>query len=737
MSSHSGDPASAVLFPPQRTFLGHPLGLYVLFFTEMWRRFNYYGMRALLMLYMVNSFRWSQQDASAVYKLFTSFVYVTPILGGYLADRLLGNRWAVIIGASMMAVGQFMMTFETTSIFMLALGLLIIGNGFFKPNMSTQVGRLYPTNDGRLDGAYTIFYMGINLGAFFAPLVCGWLMDNTEGSYHAGFLAAGIGMLLGLVIYLLGQPLIRPVPAGIVPEKPASASQLPNSTALTEEQAAQAPSVFGRFTAFIPVILAVLGAALIIIAPVLWLINHQNLVTSIGNNLMLASGGVCLLLMAFVAGKVVRGVRDRVVAVLLLGVFVIFFWGAYEQAGNVQNVWADKNTDRYLTERPPPAELAPPLKEWTTQAAPEPVGFFQRLANIFRLKPQPAQSWKDWLNNQLNPVPTAWFQSINSAAIVLLAPLFAWLWIVLDRRGWQPSIPMKMVFGLILMSAAMAIMMGAAREENRPTSLALGEVPLPPGIEVNDKGQLGYVTEKGEQGVFQAGRLTYDPATGTLNLHGVLSDNDADLIIEKTAPADFRQKVLELEKASEKMESEGKKKVEMKLDHVPPGFDMRFAKLEPSAEQPRPVVRYQAADHTLVAYEPMAEKEVKGLLTAGGEPRFREKVAELYSKSQHAQVNSWWLFWSYILATLGELCLSPVGLSMASKLAPARYDTTLMGVWLLITAFGNFLAGSLGEIWGTIAPESFFLLATVVVAVSAVVLLLLVRLIASMMHGVR
>src|SRR5262249_43551860 len=142
-----------------RTILGHPVGLYVLFFTEMWERFSYYGMRGLLILYMVNYFRWEQSKASYIYKWYTSLVYLTPLLGGFLADRFLGNKRAVIIGAILMAIGHFLMAFEAHTIFYAALLFLIMGNGFFKPNMSTQVGRLYPANDPRRDGAYTIFYM--------------------------------------------------------------------------------------------------------------------------------------------------------------------------------------------------------------------------------------------------------------------------------------------------------------------------------------------------------------------------------------------------------------------------------------------------------------------------------------------------------------------------------------------------------------------------------------------------
>src|SRR5262245_48247762 len=195
----------------QRTFLGHPIGLYVLFFTEMWERFSYYGMRAILILYMINHLKWSQEESSSVYKWYTSLVYLTPLLGGFLADRFLGNKKAVLIGGALMACGQFLLTYEKIHVFY-GLAFLIAGNGMFKPNMSTQVGRLYPPGDPRRDGAYTIFYMGINLGAFFSPLLCGWLAENWSFSW--GFAAAGVGMLCGLVIYFAGQPLVNELPQG-------------------------------------------------------------------------------------------------------------------------------------------------------------------------------------------------------------------------------------------------------------------------------------------------------------------------------------------------------------------------------------------------------------------------------------------------------------------------------------------------------------------------------------------
>jgi POT family proton-dependent oligopeptide transporter len=185
------------------TLWGHPKGLYVLFFTEMWERFSYYGMRALLMLYMIHGLHMSSRASANVYGWYTGLVYLTPILGGYLADTFLGQRKAIWIGGVLMAIGHFAMAFDSLWAFTVALGFLIVGNGFFKPNISVLVGQLYPQNDSRRDGAFTVFYMGINLGAFLSPLICGWLGQKL--GWHYGFAAAGVGMLLGLAVYSWGQ----------------------------------------------------------------------------------------------------------------------------------------------------------------------------------------------------------------------------------------------------------------------------------------------------------------------------------------------------------------------------------------------------------------------------------------------------------------------------------------------------------------------------------------------------
>ncbi len=181
----------------------HPPGLYFLFTIEMWERFSYYGMRALLVLYMYKVLLFSSKEASHIYGIYTGLVFATPLLGGYLADKYLGARNCILIGAILMALGEFVLAIPSVPFLYIALGFLILGNGFFKPNISTIVGKLYENADNKRDAGFTIFYMGINLGAFLAPLVCGTLGEKF--GFHYGFIAAGVGMLIGTAVYLWGQ----------------------------------------------------------------------------------------------------------------------------------------------------------------------------------------------------------------------------------------------------------------------------------------------------------------------------------------------------------------------------------------------------------------------------------------------------------------------------------------------------------------------------------------------------
>jgi dipeptide/tripeptide permease len=752
MSTASSPPVSA-----QRTFLGHPLGLYVLFFTEMWERFSFYGMRALLVLYLLDHFKWTQREASNVYKWYTSLVYLTPLLGGYLADRWLGNKRAVIIGAILMAIGQFLMTFDQLSIFYAALVFLIFGNGFFKPNMSTQVGRLYPQNDPRRDGAYTIFYMGINLGAFLSPLVCGWLAANTIGGRHTGFMAAGIGMVLGLIFYLVGQPWVKEL-------KPEADTRVGGENRMepvervggpiSEAKAEQTPSTVPHLNQMAPKVCAAIGFVLLAGALVLGalrvalanlssppdFLHTMSLSKHIANNTLVSLGIVafCALIGAWILGQSQRALRDRVLTIYVLGVFVVFFWAAFEQAGNALNVWADKTTNRYLAgpAQPPPLFPEKPHSDQAAEQETEQVanGGLSRWITMWKLKPsQPEKSgakgglWA-WVKRLWSPVPAEYFQSINALAIFVLAPIFAWLWTALDRRGLNPSVPGKMALGLVLISAGFGLMILAAQSEDQPTETAFkGE--LPPQIKLNADNQLCEEENK-ELKPYHAGRLVYDKEKKLLLMRGVLADTERDRIVRDTAPQSFNKAIEELKN---KIPTKDERfTVSVQLDPVPPGFELRYAGLEDKK------VLYDEASHTLTVKDlRLGEKDLKALRVAAGEPMFRAAVDQLYLNSAQHRVSPWWLFWFYIFSTLAELCLSPVGLSMVSKLAPANFATMLMGLWLLTSFFGNFAAGAFGERWGEWTPTEYFLYIMVLLAGAALVLFLLVRKITAMMHGVR
>jgi len=271
---------------------GHPKGLYLLFATEMWERMSYYGMRALLVLYMTGAadhggFHWSRATALKIYGTYTALVYLTPLAGGYIADRYLGQRRAVVLGGFLMMIGHFLMAVPGEVAFFAALTFLIVGNGFFKPNISTMVGGLYPPGDARRDGAFTIFYMGINLGAFLSPLVCGTLGEKL--GWHWGFGSAGVGMGLGLLTFLalnkrlLGDVGLAPAPRGAQKLGPPGEGDY------------RAPGEVQTETA-----------------------------------------------------KLTHVERDRLGVIFALAFFNIFFWAAFEQAGGLMTLYTDTKVDRHL-----------------------------------------------------------------------------------------------------------------------------------------------------------------------------------------------------------------------------------------------------------------------------------------------------------------------------------------------------------------------------------------------------
>ncbi len=358
----------------------------------MWERFSYYGMRAIFTLFMIKALLLDKALASEIYGNYTGLVYLTPLIGGYMADRYWGNRRAILVGGILMAAGHFCMflsaanyhniTFAQPMLF-LGLGLLIFGNGFFKPNISTMVGQLYPAGDQRIDAAFTIFYMGINLGAFLAPLVCGSLGDTgNPADFQWGFLAACIGIIISIFTFelLKNKLIVSPEGAGIglAPEK---------RTQTDHDAKAPAIPFFQRLTWAV--------AALVLFAMFYYLMDLGIIGSSIFSITIIGPA-------AIIADKTLSSIeKKRIGVIYILAFFVIFFWAAFEQAGASLTFFAEEQTDRNL------------------------------------------------LGTE---IPASFFQSINAVLIIILAPVFAVIWTFLGQRDWEPSSPAKQALGLLFLS---------------------------------------------------------------------------------------------------------------------------------------------------------------------------------------------------------------------------------------------------------------------------------------------
>lgn len=370
---------------------GHPKGLYVLFVTEMWERFSYYGMRALFVLFMTKALLIDKALASDIYGSYTGLVYLTPLIGGYMADRYWGNRKSIVIGGIMMAIGQFFM-FISGSVYQSAsapafmftgLAFLIIGNGFFKPNISTMVGQLYPEGDKRVDSAFTIFYMGINLGAFIAPLLCGYLGDTgNPADFKWGFLAAGLGMVLSLILFITLKNKYIVTPEG---EQIGEKANNKRDVSETEEKVPFNPK---RMYLWIGVFAALFS--------LFFYVFDYGVIGSFIFGLTIAAPGFII-----TDPSLTKVESQRIWVVYIAAFFVIFFWAAFEQAGASLTYFAEEQTDR----------------------------------NLFG-----------------SLIPASYFQSINALAIVIFAPIFVWLWGVLGKKNMEPASPYKQALGLFLLA---------------------------------------------------------------------------------------------------------------------------------------------------------------------------------------------------------------------------------------------------------------------------------------------
>ncbi len=486
------------------SFFGHPRGLATLFFTEMWERFSYYGMRAILILFMVDKIEkgglgWSDSKAGAVYGMYTAMVYLMCLGGGWVADRITGQRRAVLIGGVFIAAGEFCLLAPSETLFYSGLVLLMFGTGLLKGNVSTIVGQLYPKGDPRRDSGFSIFYMGINIGALISPIICSYVGEKI--SWRLGFGVAGVGMLAGLIQYLWGSRHLGD--AGL---RPASTGDPVRDRAQKRNAAMSVAAGVGVFAVW-----GILGATGVIS------MDATTISDALGWALLVIS--VVVFWWLIFGGSWSAEERKRSAAVLVLFVASALFWASFEQAGSSLNLFAERQTDRHIL------------------------------------------GWE---------FPAGWFQFVQPIFVVVLAPVFAWLWLALGRKRAEPSSPGKFTLGLLFAGLAFAILVPAAR------------------------------------------------------------------------------------------------------------------------------------------------------MTQGG-----------------AQVAIWWLTGTYFLQTLGELCLSPVGLSAMTKLAPDRAAGFMMGIWFLSTSIGNWLAGKAVSIGASMALPTLFGSVAAFTIGAALVLALLIKPTVRLMSGVK
>ena len=626
----------------QHELFGHPVGLFTLFFAEMWERFSYYGMRALLVFYMIKGFLGlNDQGAYDVYGAYTALVYATPFLGGMFADRLLGQRRAVVVGGILMAAGHLMMTWEAETGFYVALALLIVGNGFFKPNISTMVGMLYPGRGGRRDGGFTIFYMGINLGAAVSPLLCGYV-GETYG-WHYGFGLATIGMLLGLATFVMPNRIsqiligigafgtaaslffflgtvyqtvlnafvaLALVTAGVITVVALGRGGLHTAIGQPKDPSRLHRRLIGPLRVEWVVYLGIIASI-----PLIALLVQRS---TLAGAALMAFGGVAFLSLLITTFRSPKVWRERMFVVLILMFFSMLFWAFFEQAGSSLNNFADRNVDRVAQERVlTQADVGSTV---TFRISQEQLGY--------RVPLSPATA--KWVAGEYNKV----LQKARSKASRMEG---AAKQATLDRiehaaERAREALGATTVSALVNGTRLMTIdLLGWIREaENRAKR---GDDAVAEGVTTQVR--LRVTAEHVGMGVGGGGApasifLSANPVFIMLfglvftALWGFLSARGS----EPSTPIKFALGLLQL--------------------------GLGFGALWLGA---------QTADG-------------RGMVAVG------------------------WLLLGYLLHTTGELCISPVGLSMVTKLAPPRMVSTVMGAWFLAMAFSNYLAGMIARFTG-------------------------------------
>lgn len=671
----------------RQTIFGHPTGLFVLFFAEMWERFSYYGMRALLVFYMLKGFLGlTDYKAYGIYGAYTALVYMTPYFGGMLADRLLGRRKAVILGGMLMAAGHLLMTIEHSLAFFTALGLLIMGNGFFKPNISTIVSELYEKMGlQRLkDTGFTIFYMGINLGAAMAPIVCGYV-GETYG-WHYGFGLATVGMLVGLAIFVaptritqlligvgailtaIAMPFWQDSPIqlairlflsiALVVSAGIAVVALNRAPLPHDAGAPPSPALLGRRIAGILTVehLVYLGAVVCVFVMALF-VKHERLA-----GWLLGAAGIAFLIYILweMLARSQPVERDRMTVALVLFVFNMLFWAFFEQAGSSLNNWTDRNVDRAVE------------KHTITEKE-------MGKTITFRVQPRPQK-------RELLSLPLLSQEQLG--------------FINADTSMWRT------------LREAMLLV---EHHRNKTRENPLSDTQVLQAYEALKK-----------EGIFTLTALTY------------------------------------LREAAALSPDERFQTVQWLITEQNIGMGIAYAEVPASefqAANPIYILLFGLLFSALWNYlekrgrDPSAPVKFSlGLLQLGA--GFLLFWLGTHLADERGMTSPLFLLGGWLVITTGELCLSPVGLSMVTKLSPTRLVSTMMGGWFLSTAFSNYLAGMIAKLTGeehahsahaiqlvpppqetaSLYGEVFGMLGLIAVA-AAVICFLLSSLLTRLMHG--
>ena len=679
--------------------LGHPAGLFVLFFTEMWERFSFYGMRVLLINFLTMAavsynpgWEWSAENAAALFGTYAMLLYITPIVGGIIADKITGYRIAVVIGAAIMTLGHASMAVETELSLYVGLALLVIGTGFFKPNITSIISEMYKDLPEKKDGAYTIFYMGVNAGAFFGMMLCGYLAERVGWSW--GFGLAGIFMMLGTLQFWLAKPLFGVI--GDIPSKrdAAKAAETAASDVIEDEEP---PNPFTTLDKILIGISSVLGLAYALNDP-LSKIGGINLFPFEAGGLegqyvaVLIALALFLFLVTSRISRYTKVVRDRMIAVIIFAFFTVFFWMSFEQGATSLVLFARDSVERVLS----------------GSAA----TMFNIVNVLLTVVPLIIITWVLYLLNRQT------YKKIPGSNFVL-AVCFLGVWGIV---GWMLNRDMNTVAYDVVYSAI-------------ETS------------SVNDEGEtvLSYTPVTEQTKVKPTDKLVDRTVSVSLVKPAVLNlDQEIQMLAKDNGQTKFgyldeqqlmtaynRGKALNRDNGVIKAQVTKIKDNEVEItvswfsilnSFFIIAFASMFSKWWDSKYNPSAAVKYglgliiMAIGFGLLAWGSTG--------AVGG-----------------AKVSLIWLVLAYLFHTLGELCLSPVGLSYVSKLVPARMIAFMFGMWYLAIAIGNKLAAVLGgqieNITEQYSLSTFFLIFTIVPTVAGLIVIGLNPIMKKLMHGVK